>query len=397
MYQVNGSGRSILEFAKKGLKVSEIIKKTDIKQEDVINYLRELSKQGLVTLSKVRTNRAIDTSLPDKIFPRLEFLWVEVTSRCNLHCLHCYADAGPKKDIDLPAGLIKKVLDEASRMGCKNIQFTGGECTLRADLADLIGHAKRRGFESIEIFTNGTVLSEPFIRFLKRSNVNVALSLYSHDPSVHDKITGVKGSFSRLHDNLQKLLENKVTTRGSLISMKQNEEDMDETISYFERMGIVDRRPDPVRPGGRGKNIENWPQGLMARTAPSFKIEKADFNRNVSGNSCWSGEAAVAANGDVLPCVFARNLIAGNVKEQPLADIISGTMQMYWGLNMDRVEVCKDCEYRYVCFDCRPYSLGLTDNLYAKSPRCTYDPYTGRWGEAADTLLFKTLTDHVKK
>ena len=47
--------------------------------------------------------------------------------------------------------------------------------------------------------------------------------------------------------------------------------------------------------------------------------------------------------------------------------------------------VCQDCEYRYVCFDCRPlsegYAKGQSDYLHAPYPRCSYNPYTGEWGQ----------------
>jgi hypothetical protein len=66
--------------------------------------------------------------------------------------------------------------------------------------------------------------------------------------------------------------------------------------------------------------------------------------------------------------------------------ILGREMLKLWRLSMDRIEVCKDCEYRYVCEDCRPWAYGLTDNLCAKSPRCTYNPYTGEWGSVDGAL-----------
>jgi hypothetical protein len=56
-----------------------------------------------------------------------------------------------------------------------------------------------------------------------------------------------------------------------------------------------------------------------------------------------------------------------------------------WSATKDQVMVCRDCEYRYVCFDCRPLSeaaaAGRADYLHAPYPRCTYNPYTGEWSE----------------
>jgi radical SAM protein with 4Fe4S-binding SPASM domain len=96
---------------------------------------------------------------------------------------------------------------------------------------------------------------------------------------------------------------------------------------------------------------------------------------------------AIVDTGDVLPCIFSRQLILGNIKVSgSLEAIIAGkALQQVWSATKDKVMVCQDCEYRYVCRDCRPLSeaaaQGRADYLRAPFPRCTYNPYTGRWGE----------------
>jgi len=52
-----------------------------------------------------------------------------------------------------------------------------------------------------------------------------------------------------------------------------------------------------------------------------------------------------------------------------------------WSINKDQIEVCKDCEFRYVCTDCRAF-ITDPDNRYSKPSTCTYDPYTAQWEEA---------------
>lgn len=52
----------------------------------------------------------------------------------------------------------------------------------------------------------------------------------------------------------------------------------------------------------------------------------------------------------------------------------------YWYIHKDQIEVCKDCEFRYICTDCRAY-LEDPDNLYSKPLKCGYDPYTCEWEE----------------
>jgi len=64
----------------------------------------------------------------------------------------------------------------------------------------------------------------------------------------------------------------------------------------------------------------------------------------------------------------------------PLAkEIIRGGIRQYWDLSYDKIEVCRDCEYRYACHDCRPLTYGPTGELTAKSLHCSYDPYRGKF------------------
>src|SRR5436305_1338940 len=90
------------------------------------------------------------------------FLWLEITPKCNLSCVHCYADSGPDEPLTqnmAPRDWIR-VLDEAAQLSCRAVQFIGGEPTLHPDLPQLIGHARTLGFKVIEVYTNGTRLTE---------------------------------------------------------------------------------------------------------------------------------------------------------------------------------------------------------------------------------------------
>lgn len=49
-----------------------------------------------------------------------------------------------------------------------------------------------------------------------------------------------------------------------------------------------------------------------------------------------------------------------------------------WSINKDQVLVCKDCEFRHICTDCRAYLKDPSD-LYSKPLKCNYDPYTAQW------------------
>jgi MoaA/NifB/PqqE/SkfB family radical SAM enzyme len=49
-----------------------------------------------------------------------------------------------------------------------------------------------------------------------------------------------------------------------------------------------------------------------------------------------------------------------------------------WNISKDEVEICRDCEYRYACTDCRAFT-DKKANKYARPSRCNYNPYQGLW------------------
>src|SRR5437867_1446863 len=72
----------------------------------------------------------------------VQFLWLELTNRCNLQCVHCYAESSPfTGDDDLLApGDYHDILANAAELGCKQVQFIGGEPTLNRQLPEFICH-----------------------------------------------------------------------------------------------------------------------------------------------------------------------------------------------------------------------------------------------------------------
>jgi 7,8-dihydro-6-hydroxymethylpterin dimethyltransferase len=85
----------------------------------------------------------------------------EVTGRCNLGCPVCFAgsgvDAGPDPGLDEMARRFEAAF---AATGPANVQLSGGEPTVRADLPDLVKAARRAGYAFIQVNTNGLALAE---------------------------------------------------------------------------------------------------------------------------------------------------------------------------------------------------------------------------------------------
>ena len=154
----------------------------------------------------------------------LRFLWLEITGKCNLSCTHCYADSGPHVDLHgrMSYGDWARILDEAAELGCRKVQFIGGEPTLHPRLDDLVDHANHRGFEFIEVFTNATRMEPRRIGCFQRNHVHIATSFYSDDPAVHEEITLGKGSWRRTVDGIASVLAAKLPIRVGVIETDKN-------------------------------------------------------------------------------------------------------------------------------------------------------------------------------
>jgi radical SAM protein with 4Fe4S-binding SPASM domain len=374
VYSLNRSAHKVLASFQKGM-----VKR---RHRAFIDQLIEL---GLVETADAPFP-SLHVSQEDGPAATLEFIWLEVTSRCNLACLHCYGDCLSSPETDRMNGKgWKAVMLQARDLGCSQVQFIGGEPLLKKDLFALVDFALNKGYIFVEIFSNLTLLKKERIPFLRDSGAHIATTLYSSKPETHDRITGTKGSHAKTMAAINLLKDNQIPLRVAIIAMKQNQGDLSATVEFLHNMGVEYKLPDPVRPTGRGCSQEIQPHHLPA--AFSGRIMEARFwtNRhafqfNRRHNSCWAGKLAVTASGEVIPCIFARDLVIGNCLTKGLASVMHNKrLKEFWELTKDQVTICRDCEYRYACHDCRPLAYAQGGDLYAKSPRCLYDPYRGQW------------------
>jgi SPASM domain peptide maturase of grasp-with-spasm system len=61
----------------------------------------------------------------------------------------------------------------------------------------------------------------------------------------------------------------------------------------------------------------------------------------------------------------------------PAAILKLKKFQASWAIKKDAIEICKDCEFRYICSDCRAFTQNNNPN--SKPLKCNYDPYTATW------------------
>lgn len=155
--------------------------------------------------------------------------------QCNQKCIFCYA-AGQAmgKANELTTAQWKQVIDRLQAARVPMVTFTGGEPTLRADIAELIGYAKRM---VTRLNTNGINLTPELVAQLKSAGLDsVQVTLYSHDESVHNALVGC----AHFADTIQGIRN--AVAAGLDISVNtplcQKNADYERTLAFIHSLGV---------------------------------------------------------------------------------------------------------------------------------------------------------------
>lgn len=134
---------------------------------------------------------------PEMTAPHRMDLMVSAMTRggawhCNQKCLHCYAAGQPLSDTpELTTAQWKEILAKLRAANVPQVTFTGGEPTLRADLVELVEVAQ---WFVTRLNTNGRLLTPELCRRLYEASLDsVQVTLYSHDPAIHNALVGAEG------------------------------------------------------------------------------------------------------------------------------------------------------------------------------------------------------------
>lgn len=156
--------------------------------------------------------------------PQIGSFQIEITSKCNERCVHCYIPHEYKVD-NISPNLFYKTLDELSNMGVINVTLSGGEPMTHPNFIEFLKAAKSYDF-NVGVLSNLTLLTDEMVEIMKTGNTSfVQVSLYSMIPEHHDAITTVKGSFEKTKNAILKLIANNIPVQISCPVMSINKND----------------------------------------------------------------------------------------------------------------------------------------------------------------------------
>ncbi|MCD6570182.1 MAG: radical SAM protein [Deltaproteobacteria bacterium] len=337
-----------------------------------------------------------------------------ITSKCNLRCLHCYASAKPsEKEMSTSQGL--SLITELKDYGVPVILFSGGEPTLREDLPTLVDAAVKAGIRAV-ISSNGTLITKDMAMRLSDLGLSyVGISLDGME-KVNDSFRGVTGAFKmamqgiynammadikvglRFTINKQNYKEisnifDLMTTEGikracfyHLVYTGRAKELMDEDLSHDQTRQtvdlIIDRTSSMIEKGVDAEvlTVDNHADGpyiylRMKKEKNSRAEEVLKLLKMNEGNSTGLGIGCVSWDGTVYPDQFWRNHPLGNILERPFSKIWDDPENDFLMKLKNKKEYvkgrCQRCRWLDVCAgNFRARAEAATDDPWGEDPAC---------------------------
>lgn len=294
----------------------------------------------------------------------------EVTYGCNLRCIHCY-NPNHSAARDLTLEEIADAAGQMRQMGIMDITLTGGELFYRPDWYDVAMIFRTIGF-TVSIFTNAALIdSEVIDKLLCIEPLAIEVSLYGSSPASYERITGVKGSFSRFVNGLQLLKASGLNFVLKPVVLKQNFADYEAMLAFAENNGYRLRFSfSPcLLPNGHQRMDFRLSDAEMVELFKRASGQKAD----VGFAKCGIGQSGLVLgpDGAIRPCV-AYPTAAGNIREQPLEAIWQNSplFEEVRAISVDEIEACRACKLKRHCEPCLALNVLETGDLLSPRENC---------------------------
>ena len=246
---------------------------------------------------------------------RLDTLWFNTGTLCNLTCANCYIESSPRNDrlAYLTATEVSAFLDEieSGGLGTREIGFTGGEPFMNPDILDMLGEVLGRGFECL-VLTNAMRPMMKHADELLRlrddhgDRLAVRVSIDHFDPALHEEERG-PGSWEPMVEGLRWLSDSgfNVTVAGRTLWGGGEDELRAGFARLFADLGVVIDAADPDR-------LVLFPEMDAAADVPEITT------------ACWG---ILGQSPDDIMCASSRMVVKRKGADSPV--VLSCTLLPY--------------------------------------------------------------------
>lgn len=372
-YSLNPSGVAVLSFLFRGRSIREFLHTvgdTPEKRMDLHFFFCDLRAAVSGCLREHESRKAVayyEYNGHVGEYPVLSE--VAVTYRCNLTCRFCYVGDGSCPEMGT-ADVNKVLMRIRNEAQVPSVSFTGGEPLLRCDLCDIVAYAAGIGMWT-NLITNGTLLTPDIASALSKAGLKSAqVSIEGHTAVVHDRLTGVNGSFDATLRGIRMLQDAGIRVHTNTTLSRENIEHAEQILCLARGIGLKRVSMNLLIPcGTAAQSSDLWVSyseigdhilRLKRRSRDEgvgflwySPVPMCTFNPLAHGfgnKSCAAitGLLSVDPRGNIIPC-SSWPMPVGSLLERSFQDIWQTPMLSYFK-NMDYApETCRRCEHLDVC------------------------------------------------
>ncbi|MDD2603450.1 MAG: 12,18-didecarboxysiroheme deacetylase [Desulfobacterales bacterium] len=339
-----------------------------------------------------------------------------VTRRCNLRCVHCYAHAKDQQfDNELSTEEGFRLIDDMAAFGVPVLLFSGGEPLIRPDLPQLAAYAVQHGMRAV-ISTNGTLIDKVMARTLKEIGLSYVGISIDGTEAVNDRFRGVAGAYRKAIEGIRNCREAgiKVGLRFTinrfnageipaifdlleaeriprvcfyhLVYAGRGSNLVKDDLSHPETRAavdlIIDRTADLHRRGLDKEvlTVDNHADGpyLYLRLLgenPERAAEVLELLKMNEGNNSGRGIGCVSWDGEVYADQFWRHHSFGNIRQTPFSRIWTEPEDPLLAQLKEKKKWvtgrCATCRWLDVCAgNFRVRAEAVTGDVWAPDPAC---------------------------
>ena len=333
----------------------------------------------------------------------------DITYRCNERCVHCYLDHDDHGE--MTTAEIVEVLAQLADAGVFFLTLSGGEVLMRRDFFEILEKARHLLF-NVKVKTNAVMIHEEEAARLRQLGVEqIQISIYSHQPEVHDAITKLPGSLKRTIQAIRFLKSQGLKVTIANVLMAGNFDDQRGVIELAKELGVAYTLDPTITPKMDGDT------SVLALRIPGSELKQVFHNEELVGNveefcapppppgedvmmgiPCSAAHTAcyISPYGDVFPCVQFP-LPSGNVRQQKFLEIWRNSAQLkeVRSIRAKDLSTCSSCAHVGTCTRC-PGLAYVEGNMRGPSTADCEKSFQ-RTGIASANMLIRALADSATR
>jgi radical SAM protein with 4Fe4S-binding SPASM domain len=342
--------------------------------EDFRSPFREMVARGLLTAGTPSYGEAPQASSIE----RFSHVYLEMTSKCNLRCKHCYMEGGPSlpNELRLPEWL--DVIEQFSDLGGAFLTLSGGEPLLYSAWPLLAERGRQRGLR-LSLMSNGAYLDRKVLDLIRAYDITLGLGLDGAKAETHDYNRG-RGSFTNTMRALRMMLDDGLYNRVTLCftAMRRNVYDLPLLIdrmvelqlprlyvSLLEDRGRAERFWDQLQPTEDQRRwLLEYLYDRSCELLGTLEIEvthhvdifrRLVFDEPDGPDHDRRHTVRVTSDGEVFMSAYmgAPEHCLGSTKVTSLREMlgsdIASRILAEWDTRTERISKCRSCVYQRVC------------------------------------------------